>query len=73
MQFDRFDILSAYYLFGRDYHNGQFSKEYKYMGRCIKMGFSPGCISLTSDAFGYESLTDNGQEIYRHLMEGLGD
>ena len=27
--FDRFDIVEAYYIYYRDFHNGQWSKEYK--------------------------------------------
>jgi hypothetical protein len=61
MQFDRFDILSAYYLYGSLYHGGQFTKEYAYMGRALKCGFNPGPL------FSYRSLSDNGKEIYAAL------
>lgn len=66
MYFDRFDILSAYYLFAMDYHSGQFSKVYKYLGRALKCGFKPGPI------FGYRSLSDNGKEIYKNLIQYNG-
>ena len=59
--FDRFDILSAYYLFGSDYHGGQGTEEYAYMGRAMKCGFSPSPI------FSYRSLSENGKEIYKTL------
>lgn len=62
MEFDTFDILSAYWLFGSENHGGQFTKEYTYMGRAEKCGFRPGPI------FSYDSLTDNGQMIYDNLM-----
>lgn len=61
--FDRFDILSAYYLYGSEYHSGQFSKEYAYMGRAMNCGFNPG------PSFSYKSLTENGQMIYDKLVE----
>lgn len=60
--FNRFDILSAYYVYGSDYHTGQFSKEYAYMGRVLNCGFRP------ADSLSYESLSDNGKEIYDNLV-----
>lgn len=60
--FDRFDICSAYYLYGSLYHGGQFTKEHAYMGRAMKAGFGPGPF------FGYDSLTDNGKDIYQGLI-----
>lgn len=65
MYFDRFDILSAYYLYGSLYHGGQFTKEYKYMGRAMNAGFNPSPI------FRYESLSDNGKAIYDNLVHGV--
>ena len=62
MYFDRFDILEAYWLFGSEYHSGQFSKEYAYMGRAKNLGFSPGLM------LSYKSLSDNGKEIYNKLV-----
>jgi hypothetical protein len=61
MSFDRFDICAAYYLYGMLYHNGQFSKEYKYLGRALKCGFNPGPL------FSFRSLSDNGKAIFRQL------
>lgn len=60
--FNRFDILSAYYVYGSDYHTGQFSKEYAYIGRVLNCGFRP------ADSLSYESLSDNGKEIYNKLV-----
>jgi hypothetical protein len=62
MFFDKFDICSAYYLYGSEYHSGQFSKEYAYMGRALNLGFKP------SDSLSYESLSENGKEIYDNLV-----
>jgi len=64
MYFDRFDICEAYYLFGAEYHSGQGSREYAYMGRCLNAGFKPGIRFENRD-----SLTDNGKEIYDALVE----
>lgn len=63
MQFDRFDILCAYYLFGMNYHKGQFSKEYAYMERARNCGFSPGLL------FSERSLSYNAQDIYQSLID----
>lgn len=67
MYFDRFDILSAYWLFGSLYHGGQFTKEYRYMGRAQACGFKPGPI------FSKRSLTDNGRDIFNGLVENYID
>jgi hypothetical protein len=61
--FDRFDICSAYWLFGSLYHSGQFSQEYAYMGRAEKLGFRPGHL------FQENSLTDNARSIYDNLVD----
>jgi hypothetical protein len=63
MYFDRFDILSAYYLFGALHHGGQFTKEYAYMGRALTAGFKPGPL------FSYKSLSQNAQDIYDNLVD----
>lgn len=65
--FNRFDILSAYYVYGSDYHSGQFSKEYAYIGRVLNCGFRP------ADSLSYESLSDNGKEIYDNLVSQRRD
>lgn len=63
MEFNRFDIISAYYLYGTLYHTGQFSKEYTYVGRAINLGFKPGL------SFSYSSLSENAKAIYDNLVE----
>ena len=64
MYFDRFDICEAWYLYAVDYHNGQWSKEYKIFGRLNKMQFRPA-PGLTID-----KLTENGRAIYDRLVNG---
>jgi hypothetical protein len=60
MFFDRFDIVEAHYSFCCDYHNGQGSDLYHRLSR-ISHYFKPGFI------LNYETLTDNGREIYDNL------
>lgn len=63
MEFNRFDICEAYYVYARDYHGGQGSQEYQWLSRLVLMGFKP------TDGLYYESLTDNGKAIYNHLFD----
>lgn len=62
MEFNKFDVLSAYFLYGMFFHTGQGSKEYAYMGRALNLGFKPGL------SFSYASLSDNGKAIYDNLV-----
>lgn len=62
MEFNRFDVLSAYYLYGMYFHTGQGSKEYAYLGRALNVGFKPG------ENFGFQSLSDNAKAIYNQLV-----
>jgi hypothetical protein len=39
---DRLDIVSAYYLVAMRWHSGQWSKGYRKLSQCVKMGFRPG-------------------------------
>ena len=64
--FDRFDICEAYYLFFRDWHNGQTSKEYLRLCKMQKY-FKPSTLLNNS-----ESLTENGYEIYINLLNKEG-
>ncbi len=61
MYFDRFDIIQAHYAFACDYHGGQASKLYSRLCR-IGRYFTPGALWR-----GFDSLSENGQEIYRNL------
>jgi hypothetical protein len=65
MEFDRFDICEAWYLFASDYHDGQWSKLYRVFGRLNKIKFKP------SPMLSYDSLSDNGKEIYDNLVANL--
>lgn len=62
MEFNRFDICEAYYLFASYWHGGQFSKEYRIFGRLEKIGFKP------SPTLSLESLSENGVLIYQNLV-----
>ena len=66
MYFDRFDICEAWYLFASEYHEGQWSKLYRVFGRLDKIKFKP------SPMLRYESLSDNGKEIYDNLVANRG-
>ena len=64
MYFDKFDICEAWYLYAADYHCGQWSKEYAIFGRLHNIQFKP------SPLLSFESLSDNGKEIYNNLVNG---
>ncbi len=40
--FNRFEVCTAYYLFACDWHKGQWSTEYKILGRLHNLGYRPG-------------------------------
>jgi hypothetical protein len=64
--FDRFDIVEAHYLFCSLYHNGMWSDEYKRLCRITsKLKFIP-----RPNLCGFESLEENGKEIYADLVRG---
>lgn len=60
--FNRFDIVEAHYAFNMDYHEGQYSKSYKRLSKISKY-FKPSPLF-----YGFESLSDNGKEIYQILF-----
>lgn len=62
LTWDRFDICEAYYLYAREYHEGQLSKIYEIFGRLHKLKFRP------SPLLSYDSLTENGREIFNGLI-----
>ena len=74
MQWDRFDIIEAYYLYARQYHKGQWSKEYKIFGRIAKLGYTSGypeflaALSLRTYDNPSDALSANGVEIYNQLV-----
>ncbi len=63
MYFDRFDIVEAHYAHAVDYHSGQTSELYAKQCR-ISRYFKPSPVFR-----GYDSLTENGKEIYNALVE----
>lgn len=75
MCFDRFDICEAYLAMEWDYNRGGILIERPSNSRrnmstdyqLNRMGFKPG-----RGFNGYESLTENGQEIYRALEARYG-
>lgn len=64
MYFDRFDIVTAYYFFCMEYHEGQFSEKYSRMCTILQY-FKPSplwsCIEDTGN--------DNAMEIYYNLVK----
>ena len=62
MYYDRFDIAQAYYLFFVDYHEGQTSEKYKRLCKIEEY------LKLSPMFKGYLSLSENGKEIYNHLV-----
>jgi predicted RNA-binding protein (virulence factor B family) len=66
MYFDRWDILEAYVTFCSDWHSGQSSELYEKLCRANRL------IKLSPLHRGYESLSDNGKEIYDNLVERYG-
>ncbi len=73
--FDRFDICEAYYALEIDYNVGGVLWERPTNRRnrrstdvqLTRMGFKAGAMFN-----GFESLSENGQEIYRELEERYG-
>lgn len=61
--FDRFDVVEAHFLFYRNYHRGQNSKEYLRLSR-IKRYFRPSPLLLL-----VKDLTNNGKAIYSDLIK----
>lgn len=66
-EFNRWDILNAYYMFGTLWHSGQFSKEYAMLCRVLRV-YTPS----DSDSR-LENMTDNARAIYDNLVYGIGE
>jgi hypothetical protein len=62
MYYDRFDIIEAHYSFYVDYHSGQGSEFYE--RQCKIRDYYKPSINWN----GYDSLTNNGQDIYDQLV-----
>ena len=41
---NRFEIVSAYYLIASRYHSGKWSKGYRKLSQCARMGFKPSAM-----------------------------
>jgi hypothetical protein len=75
VNFDRFDICEAYLAMEWDYNVGGWLRERASNQRrrestdvqLTRMGFKPGMAFR-----GFDSLSENGQEIYRALQERYG-
>jgi len=65
-QFDRFDICEAYWCFAANWHSGQGSEEYSFLGRLSNLGFRPA-VNLN-----FKNLTENGRMIYNGLKKRFG-
>jgi len=62
MNFDRWDICEAWWLYARDYHEGQGSWSHDILGRLYRMGYRP------PRDFEVDQLTQNGLDIYERLV-----
>ncbi len=63
MIFDRFDICHAWQVYATLWHGGQFTDDYRILGRLSRLGFRSG-----AGVEGPEGLTENGREIYLALV-----
>lgn len=75
--FNRFDICEAYYKYAVHYHTGQFSWQYKILGRLQKIGFKPSYSLKEHDILGsensdeiYDNLVSNNQGAYKRYNHG---
>ena len=59
MEWNRFDIVEAYYLFFTEYHEGQWSDKYRRLSK-IMTYFRPSPLGVR--------LNENGQAIYNNLV-----
>lgn len=62
MEWDRFDICEAWYLYACEWHIGQESPEYAIFGRLSKLGFQPSPLLDKSN------LSENGRDILASLI-----
>ena len=65
MNFNRFDIVEAYYVYFVNFHNGQNSVEYKRLNKMLTY-FTPR-KSLRDDPC-MNQLEDTGKQIYSDLL-----
>ena len=63
MNWDRFDICGAYWLFYSRYHGGQNSHGYRKLSQLARMKYNPG-VGLQFGKF----ETENQKQIYNQLV-----
>lgn len=63
MYWDRFDICEAWYMYCTHYHSGQWSYLYRKLSQLIYLKFKPSPLLC------FDSLSENGKEIYASLVE----
>lgn len=63
MQFDRYDIIEAWYWICVNWHGGQGSKLYARLSK-ISSYYKPGATQR-------EPMTENGKDIYRAIEERM--
>lgn len=61
MYYNKFDIVSAYYLYFSLCHTGQSSKEYSRLSKINRYYHNPVCY--------FRDLSDNAKEIFINLLE----
>jgi hypothetical protein len=67
MNWDKFDICEAYLAIEMDWNEGGMVDGKSYSSQLFKMRFRPSPLFR-----GYESLTENGKEIYLNKVYDLG-
>ncbi len=60
--FDRFDIIEAWFCYWNAWHGGQFTDGYRNLCRAMRLGGQ-----LRDDVDRFDTLSENGQAIYRKL------
>ena len=64
-EFNRYDILTAYYAFGTLWHGGMHTKEYALLCRVLKV-YQPSDSDCNP-----ENLNSNARAIYDNLVYGI--
>lgn len=66
-RWNRFDICSAWYVYSVLWHSGQFSREYRILGRLRNICYNAG-LSVRENLV--DGLTKNATIIYNGLVDG---
>jgi hypothetical protein len=69
--FDRFLVCAAYYLVASQYHSGQWSKGYRKLCQCDRIGFKPGIFF--NEAKGCEERNEAAKLLWKRRREILRD